>query len=77
MARTFALIAPVLTDLKQVSWGNKTIPNASKEYEMYQNMSLGSDGVDRWRSFQKIPTRLRGTNFCINCLVRPFLNRVS
>src|SRR6185437_13322237 len=31
---------------------------------MHQNVSLGSNGVDRVRSFQKIPTRLRGTNFC-------------
>ena len=29
-----------------------------------QNVSLGSDGVDRARSLRKIPTRLRGTNFC-------------
>ena len=26
--------------------------------------SLGSNGVDRVRSWRKIPTRLRGTNFC-------------
>ena len=31
---------------------------------MYQNISLGSIGVDRVRSLRKIPTRLRGTNFC-------------
>ena len=29
-----------------------------------QNVSLGSNGVDRVRSLRKIPTRLRGTNFC-------------
>ena len=29
-----------------------------------QNISLGSNMVDRVRSFQKIPTRLHGTNFC-------------
>ena len=29
-----------------------------------QNSSLGSNGVDRVRSLQKIPTRLRGTNLC-------------
>ena len=28
------------------------------------NISLGSNGVDRVRSLRKIPTRLRGTNFC-------------
>src|SRR6185312_8510680 len=31
---------------------------------MQQNVSLGSNGVVRLRSLQKIPTRLRGTNFC-------------
>ena len=31
---------------------------------MPQNISLGYYGVDRVRSLQKIPTRLRGTNFC-------------
>ena len=33
---------------------------------MHQNMSLGSNGVDREQSLLKIPTRLRGTNFCTN-----------
>jgi len=28
------------------------------------NISLGSNGVDRVHSLRKIPTRLRGTNFC-------------
>ena len=27
-------------------------------------MSLGSNGLDRLRSLRKIPTQLRGTNFC-------------
>ena len=31
---------------------------------MHQNVSLGSNGVNRVRLLQKIPTRLRGTNFC-------------
>ena len=31
---------------------------------MHQNICLGSNGVDRVRSLRKIPTRLRGTNFC-------------
>src|SRR6185312_4832000 len=31
---------------------------------MHQNISLRSNGVDRVRSLRKIPTRLRGTNFC-------------
>ena len=29
-----------------------------------KNISLGSNGVDRVRSLRKIPTRLRGPNFC-------------
>jgi len=35
-----------------------------KWYETHQNMSLGSNGVDRVRSLRKTPTRLRGPNFC-------------
>ena len=31
---------------------------------MHQNVSLGSNGVDRVRSLRKIRMRLRGTNFC-------------
>jgi hypothetical protein len=40
------------------------VPNAPKSYETNQNVSLGSSGVDRVRLLRKIPTRLRGTNFC-------------
>src|SRR6185312_10220071 len=40
------------------------VPNASNQYKTHQNISLGSNGVDRVRSLRKIPTRLRGTNFC-------------
>ena len=67
VARTFVLIAPVQPVLHEVSCSNETIPNAPKHYKMHQNMSLGSNGVDRVRSLRKIPTRLRGMNFCINC----------
>ena len=31
---------------------------------MHQNMSLGSNGMDRVCSFRKISMRLRATNFC-------------
>ena len=31
---------------------------------MHQNISLGSNGVDRVHSLRKILVRLRGTNFC-------------
>ena len=40
-----------------------------KWYEMHQNISLGSNGLDRVCLLRKIPTRLRGTNFC-TCLAR-------
>ena len=67
MARTFALIAPVWRVLQQVLCNNETVPNAPKRNETHQNMSLGSNAVDREQMLRKIPTRLRGTNFCINC----------
>ena len=66
MARNFALNAPVWPILQQASCSIKTIQNAPKHYETQQNMSLVSNGVDRVHSLQKIPMRLRGTNFCTN-----------
>src|SRR6185369_17895688 len=57
VARTYALIY----------CSNKTVPNAPKPYDMEQNMSLGSHGVFLVRSWRKLPTQLRGMNFCINC----------
>ena len=53
--------------LYRASCSNKTIQNASKHYETHQNMSLGPNGVDRVHSLRKIPMRLHGKNFCINC----------
>src|SRR6185369_17271895 len=46
--------------------GQKTVPNAPNSTKTHQNMSLGSNGVDRVRSLPKILTRFRGTNFCIS-----------
>ena len=59
MARTFALVRLVL---HRVSYGNQTVPNALKLYETHQKVCLGTNGVDRVRSLQKIPTRLHGTS---------------
>ena len=53
MAQTFALIAPVQPILHRVSCSNEIVPNAPKHYEMHQNMSLGSNGVDRVGSLEK------------------------
>ena len=63
VGRTFLLIAPVQYVLHQLSCTYETIPNAPKYYEMQQNISLGSNGVDQVRWLRKIMTRLRGTNF--------------
>src|SRR6185437_13324783 len=71
VAQTFALIAPIHPVLHRVSCSYEMIPNAPKHYEIHQNMSLGSNGVDWVRSLLKIPTSLRGTNFCINCTNSP------
>ena len=68
---TFALIAPVPYVLHQVSCSYETIPNAPKYYETYRNITLGSNWVDWDCPLQKIPTSLRGTNFCINCTSSP------
>ena len=67
MAQTGALIAPVQPVLQRALCSYKTIQNASKHYEMHQNMSLGPNGVDRVHSLQKILMRLRGTKFCTKC----------
>ena len=76
-AQTCALIAPVQPVLQRVSCSNETLPNAPKHYETHQNMSLGSNVVDRVTSLQKILMRLHGTNFCINCTSSAVLHRVS
>ena len=77
MAQTCSLIAPVQPVLQRVSCSNETLPNATKHYETHQNMSLGSNGVDRFRSLRKIPMRLRGTNFSLVAPVQPVLYRAS
>ena len=56
VARTIALIAPVLYVLQQVSCCYEMIPNASKYYETDRNISLGSNGVDWLHSLRKIPS---------------------
>ena len=42
----FCIIALVQYVLHQVSCSYEMIPNAPKHYEMHQNLSLGSNGVD-------------------------------
>jgi hypothetical protein len=56
VARTFSLIAPVHTVLNRISCSYEMITDEPKHYETYQNMSLGSNGVDWVRSLRKILT---------------------
>ena len=56
VARTFALIAPVHYILHRVSCSYVMIANAPKHYETDQNISLGSNGMDRVCSLRKITT---------------------
>ena len=51
--------------------GNQTVPNTPKWYETHQNISLGSNGVDRVCLLQKIPMQLRGTKFCTSSACFP------
>ena len=76
-APTFALIAPIHPIFHRVSCTYETIPNAPKRYEMHQNMSLGSNGVDQVCSLQKITTWLHGTNYCIIAPVQYVLHELS
>ena len=55
VARTIALIAPVLYVLQQVSCSYQTIPNAPNYYETDRNISLGSNGADWVCSLRKNP----------------------
>ena len=69
MAQTCALIAPVQPILHRASCSNETLPSAPKHYKTHQNMSLGSNWVDRVRSLRKIPMWLHATNLCINSTI--------
>ena len=53
VAQTFALIAPGWPILHQVSCSSEMVQNAPERKETHQNMSLGSNGVERERSLQK------------------------
>ena len=66
VARTFVLIALVQYVLQQVSCSYETIPNALKYYETCRNNTWGSNWVDCVCPLRKIPTWIRGTNFCMN-----------
>ena len=77
MAQTCALIAPFQTVLHRVSTINETLPNAPKHYETHPNMSLGSNGVDRVDSLQKIRCEFVARTFALIAQVQHVLHRVS
>ena len=66
LAQTFALIVPVWPILHRVSCSKKMIPNAPKQYEMHQNMILGSNAVDRVHLLRIILIWLQGMYFYTN-----------
>ena len=78
VARTFALIAPVLSVLQQVSCSCETIPNAPKYYETHQIISLECNGTDWVHSFGKKSRRdFAARTFALIAPVHPVLHRVS
>ena len=77
VAQTFAIIAPIHPILHRVSCSHEMVPNAPKHYEMQQNMSLGSNRVDRVRLLQKFRCNFVARTFALIVLVRPVLHRVS
>ena len=75
VARTLALIAPVQPVLQQASCSNETIHNTPKHYETHQNMSLGSNGVDRVSLLRKFRCDFVARTFALIALVQPILHR--
>src|SRR6185437_14771764 len=76
VARTFALIAPVHTVLHRVSCSYKTITNAPKHNETYENIGLGSNGVV-WVHCEKSRHDLVAQTVALIAPVHPILHRIS
>ena len=77
LARTFASIAPVHPVLRRVSCSYETIPNAPKHHATYQNMSLGSNGVDCCVSCKNSRRDFVARTFALIALVHTILHQVS
>ena len=63
VARTFCINCTSLARFASSLCSSKMVQNASERRETHPNMSLGSNGVDRERSLQKILKRHHRTNF--------------
>ena len=77
MARTFVLIAPVHPVLHRVSCSYETITDEHKHYETYQNMSLGSNGVDWVCRCEKSRCDFVAWTLALIAPAHPILHRVS
>ena len=77
VAQTFAIIALVHPVLHRVSCSYETIPNGPKHYEMYQNMSLGSNGVNQVRLLRKLQCDFVGRTFALIAPVQYVLHQLS
>ena len=77
VARTFTLIAPVWRILHQVSSSSEMVTNALKGNETHQNMSLGSNGVDRERRCEKFWHDIMARTFALISPVWRILQQVS
>ena len=77
MVRTCALIAPVQPILHRVSCSNETLPNAPKQYETHQHMSLWSNAVDWVHSLRKVWCDFVARTSTLIAPVQPVLHRVS
>ena len=77
VAQTFALIAPVDPFLHRVSYSYETIPNASQHFVTHQNMSLGSNVVDRECRCEKFRHDFMARTFTLIALVWRVMYQVS
>ena len=77
MAQTCTLIAPVQLVLQRVSCSNETLQNATKHYETHENMSLRSNGVDRFLHCEKFRCNFMARTCALIAPVQPVLHRVS
>ena len=75
VARTFALIAPGHSVLHRVSCSYETIANAPKHYQRHQNMSLGSNGVDQVRCWEKLQRYFLTRTFTLIALLSMFCTK--
>ena len=77
VARTFTLTAPVWRILHQVSCSSETVTNAPKRKEMQKNMSLGSNGMDRERRYEKFRHDFVARTFALIAPIWRILQQVS